>query len=194
MTELIVTLIGAALINNIVLHQGLALDPALRIDGAADRHKIHALGLTTGLLMLSSTLIGQLLYRYLLLPLQLDYLRLFVFLPLCIVLITPLLTLVSRWQPQLPQTGLKPLLLGNAGVLALSLTASSPELDVLQVIALSIGSGLGFWLVLILLDDLRQRTLDNDAIPESFRGLPLELIGAGIMAMAFLGLNGLFTS
>jgi len=194
MTELIVTLIGAALINNIVLHQGLALDPALRIDGAADRHKIHALGLTTGLLMLSSTLIGQLLYRYLLLPLQLDYLRLFVFLPLCIVLITPLLTLVSRWQPQLPQTGLKPLLLGNAGVLALSLTASSPELDVLQVIALSMGSGLGFWLVLILLDDLRQRTLDNDAIPESFRGLPLELIGAGIMAMAFLGLNGLFTS
>ena len=194
MTELIVTLIGAALINNIVLHQGLALDPALRIDGAADRHKIHALGLTTGLLMLSSTLIGQLLYRYLLLPLQLDYLRLFVFLPLCIVLITPLLTLVSRWQPQLPQTGLKPLLLGNAGVLALSLTASSPELDVLQVIYLSIGSGLGFWLVLILLDDLRQRTLDNDAIPESFRGLPLELIGAGIMAMAFLGLNGLFTS
>ncbi len=194
MTELIITLIGAALINNIVLHQGLALDPALRIDGAADRHKIHALGLTTGLLMLSSTLIGQLLYRYLLLPLQLDYLRLFVFLPLCIVLITPLLTLVSRWQPQLPQAGLKPLLLGNAGVLALSLTASSPELDVLQVIALSIGSGLGFWLVLILLDDLRQRTLDNDAIPESFRGLPLELIGAGIMAMAFLGLNGLFTS
>lgn len=194
MTELIVTLIGAALINNIVLHQGLALDPALRIDGAADRHKIHALGLTTGLLMLSSTLIGQLLYRYLLLPLQLDYLRLFVFLPLCIVLITPLLTLVSRWQPQLPQAGLKPLLLGNAGVLALSLTASSPELDVLQVIALNIGSGLGFWLVLILLDDLRQRTLDNDAIPESFRGLPLELIGAGIMAMAFLGLNGLFTS
>ncbi|WP_065760451.1 Rnf-Nqr domain containing protein [Pseudomonas defluvii] len=194
MTELIVTLIGAALINNIVLHQGLALDPALRIDGAADRHKIHALGLTTGLLMLSSTLIGQLLYRYLLLPLQLDYLRLFVFLPLCIVLITPLLTLVSRWQPQLPQTGLKPLLLGNAGVLALSLTASSPELDVLQVIALSMSSGLGFWLVLMLLDDLRQRTLDNDAIPESFRGLPLELIGAGIMAMAFLGLNGLFTS
>ena len=55
-------------------------------------------------------------------------------------------------------------------------------------------SGLGFWLVLMLLDDLRQRTLDNDAIPESFRGLPLELIGAGIMAMAFLGLNGLFTS
>lgn len=194
MTELIVTLIGAALINNIVLHQGLALDPALRIDGAADRHKIHALGLTTGLLMLSSTLIGQLLYRYLLLPLQLDYLRLFVFLPLCIVLITPLLTLVSRWQPQLPQAGLKPLLLGNAGVLALSLTASSPELDVLQVIALSMSSGLGFWLVLMLLDDLRQRTLDNDAIPESFRGLPLELIGAGIMAMAFLGLNGLFTS
>jgi electron transport complex protein RnfA len=194
MTEVIVTLIGAALINNIVLHQGLALDPALRIDGAADRHRIHALGLTTGLLMLSSPLIGQLLYRYLLLPLQLDYLRLFVFLPLCIVLITPLLTLVSRWQPQLPQTGLKPLLLGNAGVLALSLTASSPELDVLQVIALSMGSGLGFWLVLMLLDDLRQRTLDNDAIPESFRGLPLELIGAGIMAMAFLGLNGLFTS
>lgn len=194
MTDLIFTLIGAALINNIILHQGLALDPALHIDRAATRHKVHALGLTTGMLMLSSTVIGQVLYRYLLLPLQLDYLCLFIFLPLCIVLIAPLLTLIGRWQPALPQEGLKPLLLGNAGVLGLSIIASNTELGLAQVMALSLGSGLGFWLVLMLLDDLRQRTLDNDAIPESFRGLPLELIGAGIMAMAFLGLNGLFTS
>ena len=51
-------------------------------------------------------------------------------------------------------------------------------------------AGLGFWLVLSLFDDLRQRTFNN-AIPLPFRGLPIQLISAGLMAVAFLGLRGL---
>lgn len=56
--------------------------------------------------------------------------------------------------------------------------------------ALSLGAGLGFWLVLSLFSDLRQRIADND-IPLPFRGLPVELISAGLMAVAFLGFNAM---
>jgi electron transport complex protein RnfA len=53
-----------------------------------------------------------------------------------------------------------------------------------------LGAGLGFWLVLSLFNDLRQRTLDND-VPLPFRGLAIDLIGAGLIAVAFLGFSGL---
>ncbi|MGE8392993.1 MAG: Rnf-Nqr domain containing protein, partial [Pseudomonas sp.] len=77
----------------------------------------------------------------------------------------------------------------------LSLQASEGSYGILQTLSWSLGGGLGgglgFWLALGLFSDLRQRS-DHDDIPLAFRGLPIELIGAGIMAMAFLGFNGLF--
>lgn len=191
MTELLLTLISAALVNNIVLHQALAIDPLLQPLEPEQRSRVHALGLATVLLMVLAVVPGQLLFKYGLQPLQLDYLRLFVFLPLCALLIAPLLNVLQRQLPHWPFSGLTPLLLGNAAVLGLALQASDATLDPLASLALSLGSGLGFWLVLCLFDDLRQR---SDAAPEALRGLPIELIGAGLMALAFLGFNGLFSS
>ncbi|MNV98059.1 Electron transport complex protein RnfA [compost metagenome] len=54
-----------------------------------------------------------------------------------------------------------------------------------------IAMGLGFWLALALFDDLRQRS-EQAELPSALRGLPIDLLGAGVMAMAFSGLNGLF--
>ncbi|MEE1921069.1 Rnf-Nqr domain containing protein [Pseudomonas sp. 148P] len=193
MTELILALIGAALINNIVLQHTLALDPLLREGSATSRPWVHALGLATLLAMLLVCTLGQLLYLYILQPLHLDYLRLFVFLPLCVLTAAPLLAALQRWVKPWPFDGLKPLLTGNAALLGLCLLLSDEQRGVLPALAVGLGSGLGFWLVLALFDDLRQRSLHDD-VPPAFRGLPIELMGAGIMAMAFLGFSGLFTS
>ncbi len=193
MSELILALISAALINNLVLHQALAIDPLLQAPVESDRRRVHALGLATLVLLVLTTSLGQLLYRYALHPLQLDYLRLFVFLPLCVLLIEPLLGWLSRLLPALPLRDLRPLLLGNVALLGLTLQVSQDGYGVLQTLAWGLGGGLGFWLALGLFDDLRQRS-EHDAIPLAFRGLPIELIGAGVMALAFLGFNGLFTS
>lgn len=190
MTELLLTLISAALVNNVVLHQALGLDPLLQPATAAARRRVHALGLATLAMMVLAIPLGQLLFLQLLRPLALEYLRLFVFLPLCVLLIAPLLSLLQHQLPQWPFAGLKPLLLGNAAVLGLALTISATGTGLLASVALSLGSGLGFWLVLSLFDDLYQR---SDAAPVAFRGLPISLISAGIMALAFLGFNGLFT-
>ncbi|TWD45577.1 electron transport complex protein RnfA [Pseudomonas sp. SJZ131] len=186
MTALLLTIISAALINNLVLQWPLGVDPLL----AAERRQVHALGVATASLMLIVGVLGDLLYRGLLVPLDLTALRLFVFLPLSVLLIAPLLKLLARALPGLSFDGLWPLLLGNAGVLGLTLLNAEDDKGLLQATALSLGAGLGFWLVLSLFSDLRQRTLDND-VPLPFRGLPIQLIGAGLLAVAFLGFSGL---
>ncbi|MDQ3202845.1 MAG: NADH:quinone oxidoreductase [Pseudomonadota bacterium] len=186
MTELLLTLISAALINNFVLHWPLGADPLLR----AERRQVHALGLATTCLMLIVGILGYGLYHGALVPLELTSLKLFVFLPLSVLLITPLLKLLAQVFSALPFEGLWPLLLGNAGVLGLTLFSAQEDKGILYATALSFGAGLGFWLILVLFGDLRQRTLDND-VPLPFRGLPIDLIGAGLIAVAFLGFSGL---
>ncbi|QPG63344.1 NADH:quinone oxidoreductase [Pseudomonas sp. BIGb0427] len=191
MSEFFLALVSAALINNLVLHQGLAIDPLLRSDTDPDRRQVHALGLATLVSLVVAVGLGQLIYHLALLPLQLEYLRLFVFLALCVLPIKPLLAVLTRLLPTLPFDGLLPLMVGNLALLGLSLQASEGSYGILQTLSWSLGGGLGFWLALGLFSDLRQRS-DHDDIPLAFRGLPIELIGAGIMAMAFLGFNGLF--
>jgi electron transport complex protein RnfA len=189
MTELIFTLISAALVNTIVLQLPLGIDTLVRTPVGDERLRRHALGIATTALMVICALIGNTLYRYLLQPWALDYLRLFVFLPLCVLLAAPLVKLLAARSP-LPFTGLEPLLMGNAAVLGVSLISAQAQRGLLHTFALSLGAGLGFWLVLCLFGDLRQR-LDHNAVPWPFRGLPIELIGAGLMALAFLGFTGL---
>ena len=187
MSDILLTLLGTALINNLVLHWPLGVDSLLK---AGVRRQVHALGLASTCLMLMVGTLGYLIDHWLLIPANLTSLRLFAWLPLSILLIRPLLRLLARWQPALPFEGLWPLLLGNAGILGVTLINSLDDQGLAHAIALSLGAGLGFWLVLSLFDDLRQRTLDND-IPLPFRGLPVQLIAAGLMAVAFLGLRGL---
>lgn len=186
MTELVLTLISAALLNNFVLHWPLGVDPLL----AGSRRQVHALGLATLCLMVLVGIIGHAIWHWVLLPLQLKSLRLFVFLPLSVLLMTPLLKLLARGLPDWPFNGLWPLLLGNAGVLGLALINAQNDQGLVHATALSLGAGLGFWLVLSLFSDLRERTADND-IPLPFRGLPIDLISAGLIAVIFLGFSGL---
>lgn len=192
MTDTLLTLISTALINNFLLHWPLGVDPLLQgsHDPLADRRQVRALGIATTCLMLLNGLLGYVAYHWLLAPLSLTALHLFVFLPLSVLLITPLLSGLTRALPELPFSGLWPLLLGNAGVLGVSLLGMQDASGLGGHMALSLGAGLGFWLVLSLFSDLRQRTFDND-VPLAFRGLPIDLIGAGLIAVAFLGFSGL---
>ena len=105
----------------------------------------------------------------------------------------PILAGLQRRLKDWPFAGLQPLLTGNAALLGLCLQLSGEPQGTLHAVMVGLGSGLGFWLALVLFDDLRQRSRHDD-MPEAFRGMPIELMGAGIMAMAFLGFNGLFAS
>ncbi|AMB85570.1 NADH:quinone oxidoreductase [Pseudomonas agarici] len=192
MTDLFLTFVSAALINNIVLQWPLGVDPLLQATRTPgiERHKLHALGIATTWLMLVATLLNYSVYQLLLLPLDLSALQLLVFLPLSVALIHPSLKLLARWLPGLPFEGLWPLLLVNGGILGLALISTQNDRGVSHAALLSLGTGLGFWLVLGLFSDLRQR-IHHEEVPLPFRGLVIELISAGLIALAFLGFNGL---
>ncbi|HEX8542008.1 MAG TPA: Rnf-Nqr domain containing protein [Pseudomonas sp.] len=192
MTDFILIFISAALVNNFVLQQPIAVDPVLAtsVQTANTRARVHALGIATLSLMLVSSLVGYGVYRYVLLPWGFGFLSLFVFLPTLVLLISPTLRALDRMFPRLPLDGLHLLLIGNAGVLGLMVLGTEPDKGLIHTVALSLGGGLGFWLVLSLFDDLTGR-LRQQHIPTPFQGLPIQLIGAGLMGLAFLGFSGL---
>lgn len=189
MTDLFLTLISAVLINHLIVQLPLGIAPVLHA-ATGSRARLHALGLATTWLMLTITVLNHTLYHYLLLPLELTTLRLFVFLPCSVLLIKPSKALLSRLFPRLDFSGLWPLLASNAGILGLALLDTQAETSLARAGALGLGAGLGFWLLASVYQDLRQR-INQEDVPLPFRGLPIELISIGLLGVAFLGLNGL---
>ncbi|MCE1116541.1 MULTISPECIES: Rnf-Nqr domain containing protein [Pseudomonas] len=181
MSDYILVLVSAALVNNLMLQP----DPI-------ERDRLQVLGLCSALLICLALPAGLLLQQYILAPLQLQDLRLFLLLPLLAMLAWGLPQLLSRVRPGWPVEGLQRLLLGNVAVLGLLLQLGSDGSGGWQALAWGVAGGLGFWLALLLFADLRERSRHAD-IPLALRGLPIELIGAGVMAMALSGLSGLFT-
>lgn len=181
MTEFLSALIGAALVNNLLL--------GLPVAAAALRNaRVQALGPDTALLILLAAPLAWLLQQ-LLQNLALPYLFLPIGLPLLAALAWLSLRVLARLRPTLDQSGLWPLLLGNgAGIGALLLSQPLPSFA--TALALGIGAGLGFWLALQLFADLLERIEECD-VPAPFRGVPIMLISAGLMGLAFLGFNGL---
>lgn len=181
MTDFIFALLGAALVNNLILGLPLGAD-SLR------QPRSRALALAGGALIALATPLAWLLDQLVLAPLELGALRLFIFLPLLAPLAWLRLEGVGRVQPSLPRVGLWPLVLANGAALGAMLIGSASSFG--AALGLGLGGGLGFWLVLTLFDDLLQQ-VDESKVPAAFRGTPMLLICAGLMGLAFLGFNGM---
>ena len=180
MNDYILVLISAALVHHLCL-----LQPS------APRLHLHVHGLAGALCIALGVIGAQLLMRGVLAPLHIHDLALFVLLPWLALLAWGVPWLLDKWRPTWPVTGLPALLLGNAVALGLALQQTSDESTWPALLLQALLAGGGFWLALVLFTDLRQRSAHAD-IPGVLRGLPIELIGAGVMAMAFSGFNGLF--
>jgi len=179
MSDFLFALIGAALVSNLILGLPLAAD-ALR------SARVQALGPAGALLILLSAPSAWFLQQALH-TVDLAYLYLLISLPLLAALSWLSLALLARLPPTLPLDGLWPPLLGN-GLGAMLLARSLENFS--AALALGIGGGLGFWLVLQLMSDLLERIEQCD-VPAAFRGTPILLITAGLMSLAFLGFSGM---
>ncbi|MDZ3995788.1 Rnf-Nqr domain containing protein [Pseudomonas sp. Teo4] len=181
MNDYILILVSAALVSSLTLQR----QPFSQLH-------VHVLGLTCALSILLGVSGGQLLARVLLAPWQLQDLQLFLFLPWLALVSLGVPYALARLRPDWPATTLPALIPAGAPLLGLLLQATAEGQGGLVVATSALLTGLGFWLALVLFNDLRQRT-DQADIPASLRGLPIDLLGAGVMAMAFSGFNGLFT-
>jgi electron transport complex protein RnfA len=190
MTELALIIVAAALVNNFVLVQFLGLCPFLgasrRLEGAA------GMALATGLVLTLASGSSYLIERFLLAPLELEYLRLVAFILVIGAAVQLTELVLRRASPLLYRLlGLYiPLIASNCAVLGVALLNSRQNHSLLEALFFGAGAALGFGLVLALLGGIRERLEEAD-IPRPFKGVPITLITAGIMSLAFYGFNGL---
>ena len=190
MTDLILIVLSTALINNVVVERVIGADPALAF--VRKMEVTRGLCLTMLVLLPAVAASAWLLDNWLLRPLQLEYLRLLLFVS-TIILVCWLLKvhihrvnrkLAAQIQVFLPFAGI------NTTVLGVMLLTKETAQTFFQSLAFGIGSALGFGLILILLTAATERIETSD-VPAPFRGLPILLISLAVLSMAFMGFNGL---
>ena len=190
MKEMILLLLGASLINNVVLSQFLGLCPFLGVSRKTDT----ALGMGVAVIFVItvSSFITGLLYEFVLEPLGLVYLQTIVFILVIAALVQLVEMILRKKIPALYKSlGVYlPLITTNCAVLGVALTNVQKEYDLLTGVVNGFGTAVGFTVAIVILAGIREKLEDND-IPESFKGMPIVLVTAGLMAMAFFGFKGL---
>lgn len=190
MKELIIIAIGAALVNNVVLSQFLGLCPFLGVS-----KKIETAAGMGGAIIFVITLssaITSLIYTFILEKTNLTYLRTIVFILVIAALVQFVEMFLKKSMPGLYQSlgVFLPLITTNCAVLGVAITNVQKEYNFLQSVVNGFATALGFTIAIVILAGLRERMEYND-VPESFQGMPIVLITAGLMAIAFFGFSGL---
>jgi electron transport complex protein RnfA len=189
MAELMLIILGAALVNNFVLVQFLGLCPFMgasrRIEGAI------GMALATGLVLTTASGLSHLVDRFLLEPFDLRYLRLLSFILVIGAAVQLTDMLIRRFSPLLHRVlGIYiPLIASNCAVLGVALLNSTASRGFVAALFYGAGAALGFGLALALLAGLRERLQYAD-VPMPFRGPSIAFVTAGILSLAFLGFAG----
>lgn len=190
MKELMIILIGAALVNNVVLSQFLGLCPFLGVSKKVET--AAGMGVAVIFVITISSFIASLIYRFILQPLDLEYLQTIVFILVIAALVQFVEIMLKKMSPALYQ-GLGvylPLITTNCAVLGVALLNVQKDYDVLTSVVSGFGTAIGFTIAIVIMAGIRERMEGND-IPKAFQGSPIVLITAGLMAIAFFGFAGL---
>lgn len=189
--NLLLILVSTVLVNNYVLVQFLGLCPFMGVSNKLETAVGMSLA-TTFVLTLSSSL-SYLMYRYLLSPLEVPYLKTLSFILVIAVTVQFTEMFIRKVSPLLHRIlgVFLPLITSNCAVLGVALLNVKKEIDSLLASAIfGFGAAIGFSLVLILFAALRERIKVAD-VPEAFQGPAIGMITAGLMSLAFMGFSGL---
>ena len=189
-TGLFAILIGGLLVNNFVLSQFLGICPFLGVSKKLN----SAVGMSLAVIfvMLMATAATWPIYYLLLVPHDLAYLQTIVFILIIAALVQLVEIALKRFLPPLYKAlGIYlPLITTNCAVLGVALLNIQEHYNFLESLVYGFTGGLGFTLAIVLFSSVRQRVEEAEC-PESFRGFPIALISAGLLALAFMGFSGL---
>jgi electron transport complex protein RnfA len=188
--NLIILSLGSALINNVVLSQFLGLCPFL---GVSKKIKT-AFGMGTAVIFVItlSSIVTGLLYEHLLVKFDITYLKTIVFILVIAALVQFVEMFLKRFVPPLYKAlGVYlPLITTNCAVLGIALTNVSKDYSLLEGTVNGFATAVGFTIAIVILAGIREKMQYND-IPKAFKGMPIVLVSAGLMAIAFCGFSGL---
>lgn len=188
--DLLIILVGSSLVSNVVLSQFQGLCPFLgvskKIETAAGMG-----GAIIFVITLAST-VAAAIYKFILVPLDIEYLQTIVFILVIAALVQFVEMFLKKYMQGLYQAlGVYlPLITTNCAVLGIALTNVQKEYGILYSIVSGFATAVGFMVAIVILAGIREKMEYND-IPESFQGMPIVLITAGLMAIAFCGFSGL---
>ena len=187
--ELVLILMAGVLVNNYVLQQFLGICPFLGVSKKFDQ--AAGMGIAVTFVMLCATAATWPIYTYALVPLKLEYLQTIVFILVIAALVQFVEIVLKKFIPALHKSlGVYlPLITTNCAVLGVTLNNITDGYNFIQSMISSLGVGLGFLLAMVLFAGVRSR-IENCPSPKCFRGIPITLIAASIVALAFFGFAG----
>ena len=189
-TDLLLIFIAAVLVNNFVLSRFLGICPFLGVSKQVET--AFSMGMATTFVMTLTAMAAYLIQNYILVPLNLIFLQYVSF----ILVIASLVQLVEMFVKKVSPVLYKalgiflPLITTNCAILGLALLIPLKGYGFIQSTIFGIGAGVGFTLAIVLIAGIRE-TLQFADVPEALKGVPIALIIAGIMALAFMGFSGL---
>ncbi len=183
-------IIGAIFVNNVVLAQFLGICPFLGVSSKVETSM--GMGAAVTFVMALSGLVTWLIQNYVLAPLGIAYMQTIVFILVIAALVQMVEIVLKKVSPSLYQAlGIfLPLITTNCAVLGVAISMIQKEFSLLQGVVYNVATALGFALALVIFAGLRERIEFEDA-PKAFQGVPIALITASILAMAFMGFSGL---
>ena len=189
MKEMILVLIASALVNNVVLSQFLGLCPFL---GVSKKTKTAAsMGAAVIFVIMIASAVTYGIHYGILVTLGMEYMQTIVFILVIAALVQLVEMLLKKISPPLYQAlGVYlPLITTNCAVLGVAINNIGNGSNFGESMVNSLGTSIGFLIAIVIMAGIRERLEGND-IPKPFRGMPIVLITAGLMAIAFCGFAG----
>ncbi len=193
MTELILIFISTLLINNLVLSYFLGICPFLGVSGKIE--SAFGMGMAVTFVMTLATSISWLIYHLILVKFNLLFLQLVIFILVIASLVQMVEMFIRKFSSSLYQSlGIYlPLITTNCAILGAAIFMVARKYTFVEGVVFGFSGGLGFSLVLLVMAGIREE-LDYADIPKVFKGTPITLITAGLLALIFMGFSGLFSN
>lgn len=189
MTELILTAIGAAIVNNVVLSQFLGICPFLGVSKKVDT----AAGMGAAVIFVTSlaAFVTGMIYKFILDPLDIAYLQTIVFIVVIAALVQFVEMFLKKFMHALYESlGVYlPLITTNCAVLGVALNSVTYGYGILKTVVYGFSTAFGFFIAIVIMAGLREKIEYND-VPETFKGSAIVLVTAGLMSIAFFGFSG----
>lgn len=188
--DLLIILIASSLVNNVVLSQFLGLCPFLGV--SRKTNTAGGMGAAVIFVITLASAVAGAIYQYVLVPLDITYLQTIVFILVIAALVQFVEMFLKKFMPALYEAlGVYlPLITTNCAVLGVALTNVQKNYGILTGVVNGFATAAGFTVSIIILAGIREKMEYND-VPESFKGMPIVLVTAGLMAIAFCGFSGL---
>ncbi len=190
MFDLFLIFASAALVNNFVLSRFLGICPFLGVSKKVET--AFGMGIAVTFVMVLASASTYFVYTFFLVPLQIEFLYNIAFILIIASLVQLVEMFIKKSSPTLYQAlGIfLPLITTNCAVLGVTVINKDAGYNLIQSVVSGLGAAFGFTLAIVLFAGIREK-IDRNNIPTYFKGLPIALISAGLMAIVFLGFAGL---